>query len=51
MTDGVSARGKESKEIIERKKSCKKLFKKLGISEPTFLTFLITKWIVYQCFK
>ena len=39
MTDGVSARGKKSKEIIERKKSCKKLFKKLGISEPTFFNF------------
>ncbi len=39
MTDGVSARGKKSKEIIERKESCKKLFKKLGISEPTFFDF------------
>ena len=40
MTNGVSARGKNrKKEIIERKKSCLKLFNYLSLPKPTFFNF------------
>jgi N-acetylglucosamine malate deacetylase 1 len=39
MTDGVSARKKNHKKILERRNSCEKLFKKLKIKKPVFLDF------------
>ena len=39
MTDGVSARKKNHGKIIERRNSCERLFKKLGIKKPIFFDF------------
>ena len=39
MTDGVSARGKNKKEIIKRKKACINLFKYLNLPKPIFFNF------------
>ena len=39
MTDGVSARKKNHEKIIERRNSCERLFKKLGINKPIFFDF------------
>jgi len=39
MTDGVSARGKNKKEIIKRKKACINLFKYLNLPRPIFFNF------------
>lgn len=39
MTDGVSARKKNHEKIIERRNSCERLFKKLGIKKPIFFDF------------
>lgn len=39
MTDGVSARGKNKKEIIKRKKASINLFKYLNLPRPIFFNF------------
>lgn len=39
MTDGVSARGRNSHESKKRRMSCLKLFKKLNLQKPIFFNF------------
>ena len=39
MTNGVSSRGKDKKQILRRKKACLKLFKYLSLPAPTIFNF------------